>query len=94
MTQRRGPPSVRPDRNDWTPDEDARLLALRADGRKVGVIAVALDRSLGSITGRLSRLGVPAPGVIGRRSHAKAARRVPSLAELVPLASLGQGTDA
>jgi hypothetical protein len=37
----------------WTPDEDKRLLKLRADGKSNLLIAAALRRSLGSVQGRI-----------------------------------------
>jgi hypothetical protein len=40
----------------WTPDEDRRLLALKAARKSHGAIGVALGRSTGSIIGRLSVL--------------------------------------
>jgi hypothetical protein len=40
----------------WTPQEDTRLLELKAAGKPHGVIGVELGRSTGSIIGRLSIL--------------------------------------
>jgi hypothetical protein len=40
----------------WTPEEDGRLLELKAAGKPHGVIGVALGRSTGAIIGRLSIL--------------------------------------
>jgi DNA-binding NarL/FixJ family response regulator len=37
----------------WTPEEDKRLLKLRADGKSSILIAAALRRSLGSVQGRI-----------------------------------------
>ena len=38
---------------NWTPDEDKRLLELKAAGRHVAVISKALKRTEGSVTARL-----------------------------------------
>jgi len=40
----------------WTPDNDRRLLELKAAGKSHGAIGAALARSTGSIIGRLSIL--------------------------------------
>jgi hypothetical protein len=40
----------------WTPEEDERLLELKATGKPHGVIGVGLGRSTGAIIGRLSIL--------------------------------------
>ena len=40
----------------WTPEDDRRLLELKAAGKSHGAIGVALGRSTGSIIGRLSVL--------------------------------------
>lgn len=81
-------------RVDWTPEDDARLFALRAEGKRVGEIATVMGRTFGSITARISRLEVIIPRAATPAEAAPGAgnlrRHVPSLAELVPLASLGQ----
>jgi hypothetical protein len=40
----------------WTPEDDRRLLELKAAGKSHGAIGVALARSTGSIIGRLGAL--------------------------------------
>jgi transcriptional regulator len=43
-------------RKAWTPDEEARMLKLRASGLKWLTIAKTLGRSEGSIIGRLATI--------------------------------------
>jgi hypothetical protein len=71
---------------------DPRLAELTATGATLGEIAAELGVSETSARTRIARLGLLQP--FGRRpatlEHERGARTIPSLAELVPLKSLGQ----
>ena len=71
---------------------DPRLAELTATGATLGEIAAELGVSESSASTRIVRLGLRQPQ--RRRpatvDHEPAARVIPSLAELVPLKSLGQ----
>ena len=72
---------------DW-PLYDDRLAELTATDATIGEIVTELGVSESSVRGRIARLGLHSP----RRQPATepGARAIPSLAELVPLKSLGQ----
>jgi|AntDeeMinimDraft_6_1070357.scaffolds.fasta_scaffold13402_3 transposase-like protein len=45
-------------RKPWTPELDARLIALREGGHSITEIAKAMERSRGSISSRMTKLGL------------------------------------
>ncbi|WP_299316997.1 hypothetical protein, partial [uncultured Halomonas sp.] len=47
-----------PKRIPWTPAEDAQLIALREAGKSINQIVATMDRSRGSISSRMTRLGL------------------------------------
>lgn|SRR3990167_9965432 len=58
---------------NWTPQEDAILKKMRADGVSFGVIAKRIGRPRNALIGRANRLGLPRvlqPKVRGQRTHA------------------------
>jgi len=49
-------------RNKWTPEEDQRLLELKAAGTPLPVIAKTLDRTQASVDSRTAKLKYQAKG--------------------------------
>jgi len=49
-------------RNKWTPEEDQRLLELKAAGTPLAVIAKKLDRTQASVDSRTAKLKYQAKG--------------------------------
>jgi hypothetical protein len=77
---------------DWTL-YDARLAELAATNAGLRAIAAEFGVSESSVSSRLARLGLRQPQQRqprGRPATVPDARVIPSLAELVPLKSLGQ----
>ena len=76
---------------EW-PLYDGRLAELTATDATFREIAAELGISKSTVRGRIARIGLPQP--FRRRpatvEHERGARTIPSLAELVPLKSLGQ----
>jgi hypothetical protein len=75
---------------DWTL-YDVRLAELTATDTTLGAIAAELGVSESSVRNRIGRLGLRQPWERPATvDHVPGARVIPSLAELVPLKSLGQ----
>lgn len=82
---------------EWTADEVAKLRRMLADKVSEADIALWLERTINSVNRKRHRLGLiepkPAPILPLPPHPGEASRRIPTLAELVPLKSLGQVVD-
>src|SRR3990167_410581 len=69
---------------NWTPQEDAILKKMRADGVSFGVIAKRIGRPRNALIGRAHRLGLPRglrPKVRSQRTHAPWRPRLSALSK-------------
>ena len=76
----------------WTPERDQKLRDMRAAGRKIGEIAIALSTTVSAVTGRSRRLGIAdRPSPIGKPNPEKqaAAAKRPYISPERQAANLG-----